>query len=369
MIYGLLPIYLVRVLHVSVEVVGLIEGMANAATSVAKIASGAGSDWLGRRKPIVFIGYVFSALNKLMFPLGGVAMILAARIIDRVGKGIRDAPRDALLTDVTSPEFRGAGFGLRLAFYTIGFVVGPITATMIMSLSHDDFQLVFWLAIIPAMAAAVIAIVALHEIPQQVDTTARMKVLRRDIRHIPASFWWLVAIASMLSLARFSHAFLALAAHESSVSAALTPIVLVVMHLAYACGAYPFGVLSDRLDRRLQLLFGVAVLILAAVCLAAGRSYAMVLSGAALWGLQLAVTQGLLSASIADAAPPNLRGTAFGVYELAIGSAAFLSSIGAGILWGIGGPSLAYSGSAGIAVLAALLLCFVSTSRCFARPV
>lgn len=363
MIYGLLPIYLVRVLHVPVELIGLVEGVANAATSVAKIASGAGSDWLGRRKPIVVIGYAFSAINKLMFPLGGSVMILAARVIDRVGKGVRDAPRDALMADVTPPEIRGSGYGMRLAFYTMGFVTGPIAATIIMSLSHGDFQLVFWFAIAPAVVASIISIVALHEAPPSTDATTRVQIMRRDLRRIPPRFWWFIAIAFLFSLARCSHAFLVLSAHEAGVEASFTPTILMVMHLAYTCGAYPFGVLSDRLNHRMQLLIGAAVLFVAAITLAAGNTYTTVLAGAALWGLQLSVTQGLLSASIADAAPPHLGGTAFGVYELAIGSAGLLSGVGAGVLWGIGGPGLTFSGSAGIAVLATLLLCFASIPR------
>jgi MFS family permease len=361
MVYGLLPLFLVQVLHSSMTSVGLIEGIAEGASSLMKIASGAATDWLGRRKPIVLFGYLVSAVNKLLFPLAeSVTMVLAARVIDRLGKGVRDAPRDAFLADVTPAPVRGSGFGLRLAFYTAGFVVGPVAAMTIMRFSQHDFRLVFWLAVIPAAAAIAVLLVALREPPRTWWTaeTVPLKYLRGNLASLPRAFWWAVAIASLLSMARFSQAFLVLKAFDVGMDPAFVPTTLVVMHLAYACAAYPFGILADRVDRRALLGIGVAVLTCADIVLASASTIPAVLVGAALWGLQLAVTQGLLSATVADAAPRHLRGTAFGLYELAVGLAAFVASAAAGTFWTIGGPALSFGVSTLVASFAGVVLLF-----------
>jgi MFS family permease len=358
MVYGLLPVFLIKVLHTTAASVGFIEGMAEATTSLTKIASGMVSDWLGRRKPIVLIGYTLSAVNKVLFPLAGdAATVLVARIVDRVGKGTRDAPRDAFLTDVTPAPIRGSGFGLRLTFYTAGFVVGPLTAIALMSLSGDDFRLVFWVAVIPALMAIIVLLVALKEPPRHAALPPpRLRIRRSDLASFPPPFWWAIAIASLLSLARFSYAFLVLKAHAIGIDAAFVPMTLVLMHVVYAAAAYPFGVLADHIDRRLQLALGAVVLIAANIVLAGAEGIWLNAFGVALWGLQLAVTQGLLSATVADAAPEHLRGTAFGIYELTIGLATFIASAGAGALWVLGGPGLAFGMSAVISAAAVLLL-------------
>ena len=358
MIYGLLPVYMVRVLGISIASVGVIEGMAEAVNSLIKIVSGTSSDWIGRRKPLVVFGYVLSAIIKTIFPVAGTASaVLAARVIDRLGKGIRDAPRDAFLADLTAKEIRGEGFGLRLALAIAGFVVGPLIAIGLMRLSGDDFRLVFWIALIPAYLSIVVLLVAVKELPFNHDESQRRLLIRRgDIIALPAAFWWVIAIASLLALARFSQAFLVLKAYEIGVDAAFVPVVLVVMHLVFSVTAYPFGVLADHIDRRLQLGIGTIILVGADVVLANASTVWLTALGAALWGLQLGVTQGLLGATIADGAPDRLRGTAFGIYDVAIGVGTFVASAGAGALWMTGGPSIAFSFSACVATAAALML-------------
>jgi MFS family permease len=358
MIYGLLPVFLVRVMGVTMASVGLIEGLAEGATSVAKIASGLASDWIGRRKPLVLLGYGLSAANKVLFPLATAAgVVLAARVIDRIGKGIRDAPRDAFLTDVTPAPVRGSGFGLRLAFYTVGFVLGPLAAMALMAASGDDFRLVFWIALIPAVVAIAIVLFGIKERRRVVGAGApRLRLRPGALARFPGAFWWAVGVASILSLARFSYAFLVLTAHHIGVDPAYVPLMLVVMHLVYAVAAYPFGRLADRTDRRLQLGLGAAVLVGADLVLAGASAFWVAAVGAALWGLQMAITQGLLSASVADAAPEELRGTAFGIYELAVGLATFVASAAAGTLWMLGGPAVTFGASAAVAAMAVLLL-------------
>lgn len=358
MVYGLLPVFLVRVLGATVASVGLIEGIAEAMTSFMKIISGFASDWMGRRKPLVLLGYAVSAINKVMFPLAGdVFTVLVARVIDRGGKGMRDAPRDAFLTDVTPTKIRGSGFGLRLAFYTTGFVIGPLAAIALMKLSGDNFKLVFWIAVIPAFMAIVVVLFGLKEPARKTFATRPFRMPRRaEFARLAGPFWWAIAIASLLSLARFSHAFLVLKAYQVGIDAAFVPIMLVLMHLVYAAAAYPFGVLADHMDRRLQLGIGAAILIGADIVLAVAQVGWISVIGAALWGLQMAVTQGLLLASVGDAAPAELRGTAFGIYDLAVGVATFVASSAAGALWMAGGPELAFGFSGVIAVTAILLL-------------
>lgn len=358
MIYGILPVFLVRVLGASMASVGLIEGLAEATNSLIKIFSGAASDWIGRRKPIVVFGYTLSAVIKTLFPLAGAAStVLVARVIDRLGKGIRDAPRDAFLTDLTAREIRGSGFGLRLALAVAGFVVGPLIAVGLMRLSGDDFRLVFWIALIPAYLSIIVLLVTVKELPSNHDASERLLPIRgSDLAALPASFWWVLVIASLLSLARFSPAFLVLKAHDTGVDAAFVPMMLSVMYLIYSVTAYPFGVLADHFDRRFQLGIGTMILIGADLVLAGASTIWLTAFGAALWGLQLGVTQGLLGAIIADASPDHLRGTAFGIYDVAIGVATFVASTGAGILWMSGGPIAAFGISACVGVIAAFIL-------------
>ena len=358
MIYGLLPVFLVRALGVGIASIGLIEGVAEAGTSFIKIASGAVSDRIGRRKPVVVFGYTLSAITKTIFPLAGtVFAVMTARVIDRIGKGIRDAPRDAFLADLTAQEIRGAGFGLRLALAITGFVVGPLLAVALMKLSGDDFRLVFWIALIPAYLSIIVLLVVVKELPFNHDAEKRRPpISRSDIAALPASFWWVIVIASLLSLARFSQAFLVLKAHGVGVDAAYVPLVLVVMYLVFSIAAYPFGMLADHMDRRLQLAIGTLVLIGADIVLAGASTVWLTALGAALWGLQLGVTQGLLGATVADAAPDRIRGTAFGIYDVAIGAGTFVASAGAGALWAVGGPALAFGASACVAGAAVLML-------------
>jgi MFS family permease len=357
MVYGLLPVFLVRVLGATTASVGLIEGAAEGMMSLTRIFSGLASDWLGRRKPLVLIGYAVSAVNKLMFPLAGaVSTVLAARVIDRMGKGLRDAPRDAFMTDVTPARIRGSGFGLRLAFYTTGYFIGPLVAMSLMAASGDNFRLVFWIAVIPAALAIVVLVFSIKETLPRGFTPRPLCLRRGDFAQFAGQFWWAIAIASLLSLARFSHAFLMLKAYNIGIDAAYVPVMMILMHMVYAIAAYPFGVLADHIDRRLQLIFGASVLIGADLVLASATLAWVAMAGAALWGLQMAITQGLLAASVADVAPVARRGTAFGIYDLAIGAATFVASAAAGALWSAGGPEWAFGFSALIGALAILVL-------------
>ena len=361
MTYGILPVFLVTVLGASVASVGAIEGIAEATTSFVKIFSGYLSDKLGRRKPLVLLGYALSAVNKLAFPLAElVTTVLLARVADRIGKGARDAPRDALLTDIMPSEVRGRGFGLRLALYTIGAVIGPLAAIALMRLSGDDFRLVFWIALIPGLASIVVLTIGVSEpsVPAAGDEHRRPANGLKDLAHLPAALWWAILLTAIIALARFSPAFLVLKAHDVGVDAAFIPAVLVVMYLVYSASAYPFGKLVDRTDRYVQLTAGIMLLAGANLVLAFASTIWLTALGAALWGLQMGMTQGLLATVIGDNAPMNLRGTAFGLFDLAVGVATFAASAGAGLFWTLGGSAVTFAGGAAFALIALVILTF-----------
>lgn len=361
MIHALLPVYMVAVLGTSSLTVGIIEGIAEATASITKVFSGALSDWLGKRKMLAALGYGLAAVTKPIFPLApSIGWLVAARFVDRIGKGIRGAPRDALIADITPPEQRGAGFGLRQSLDTIGAFVGPLLAIALMWATADHFQAVFWIAVIPAFVAVFLIVFAVKEPARPAgQRKVRMPLRRSELRLLTATFWLVVAVATVFTLARFSEAFLILRAQSVGLSLALVPIVLVVMNLAYSLSAYPVGVLADRVSRPMLLAVGLLLLVVADLVLALVPNMAGLLIGVVLWGLHMGFTQGLLATLIADAAPAELRGTAFGVFNLITGIALLVASVVAGFLWDQIGPQATFlAGAAFALVTLAGLLCF-----------
>jgi MFS family permease len=360
MIHSLLPVFLVTVLGASALSVGLIEGIAEATASIAKVFSGVISDWMGRRKPLVLLGYGLAALTKPLFPLAqGVGAVFTARFIDRIGKGIRGAPRDALIADITPPEIRGAAYGLRQALDTVGGFAGPLLAMALMAATQDNFRLVFWVAVAPAIICVLLIIFGVEE-PEAKRSTARAPAQlrsplhRENLRRFDHRFWWLVAFAAVLTCARFSEAFLLLRAENVGLAVTWVPVMLIVMNVMYALSAYPFGKFSDNGGRRRLLIWGIALLIVSDLVLALAGNIWLVGLGAALWGLHMGATQGLLSVLVADAAPADLRGTAFGVFNLVSGLALLAASVLAGSLWAVFGPAMTFYAGAAIASLALL---------------
>jgi len=340
MIHALLPIYMVTVLGTSALSVGIIEGIAEATASITKVFSGALSDWLGKRKLLAALGYGLAAFTKPIFPLAAsIEWLIAARFIDRVGKGIRGAPRDALVADIAPPDLRGASFGLRQSLDTVGAFLGPLFAIGLMWLTADHFQAVFWIAVIPAFLSVGLIVVAVKEPDRPKEQRrVRMPLHRDELRRLGATYWWVVAVAAVFTLARFSEAFLILRAQSIGFSVTVIPVVLVVMSLAYSLSAYPVGVLSDRVNRTTLLAIGLALLLGADLALAFASDIVWVGVGVVLWGLHMGFTQGLLTTLIAESAPPELRGTAFGVFNLVTGIALLLASVVAGALWDMTGP-------------------------------
>lgn len=344
MIHSLLPVFLVTVLGAGVLSVGLIEGIADATASVAKVFSGVLSDRIGRRKPLVLLGYGLAALTKPLFPLAtGIGAVLSARFLDRIGKGIRGAPRDALIADITPQEIRGAAYGLRQSMDTVGAFAGPMLAIVLMYATHDNFRLVFWVATVPAVVCVLLIIFGVEE-PESAPHVAhaRLPISRANLQRLPPHFWRIVFFAAVLTLARFSEAFLLLRAQSLGLSVTWVPMVLIVMNVVYAASAYPLGKLSDNGSRHKLLAWGIVFLVVSDLVLAMAGTLWVVVLGAAVWGLHMGATQGLLSALVADAAPADLRGTAFGVFNLASGGALLAASVIAGSLWSLFGPAITF---------------------------
>jgi len=354
MIHALLPIYLVAVLGASALTVGVIEGIAEATALITRVFSGALSDWLGRRKLLAALGYGLAAFTKPVFPLAPSAgWLIAARFVDRIGKGIRGAPRDALVADLSPLHLRGASFGLRQSLDTVGAFLGPLLAMSLMLATADNFTFVFWVAVAPAFLSLLLIVLAVRE-PERPAGLRQIgnPISRAELSLLGSAYWWVVAAAAVFTLARFSEAFLLLKAQSVGLSVALIPAVLVLMNIVYALAAYPAGMLSDRLGRSALLLAGLIVLILADLLLAAAENLPAVALGVAAWGLHMGLTQGLLATLIADTAPTELRGTAFGVFNLICGAAVLAASVIAGTLWDWIGPQGTFLAGAGFAAVA-----------------
>lgn len=354
MVHALLPVFLAGTLGVSALTIGLIEGGAEALVLVTKVFSGYLSDALGRRKPLVLLGYGLAAAVKPLFPLAdSVATVTTARMLDRFGKGIRGAPRDALVSDLAPAEIRGACFGLRQSLDTVGAVLGPLLAVALLWAFANDIRTVLWFAVLPGL----VAVALLLKVPEPADTAeraARLPLSRAGLASLGPAFWRLAALGGLIALARFSEAFLVLRASGNGLPLTFIPLVLVVMSVVYTLSAYPAGRLSDRMSRHGLLAIGMATLVAADIALALAGGYGWLFAGIALWGLHLGLTQGILASLIADVAPVAYRGTAFGVFNLVSGAALLVASGVAGALWDGYGPATTFWAGAAFATLAAL---------------
>ena len=362
MIHALLPLYLVTVLGASTLTVGFIEGVAEATASITKIFSGALSDYLGKRKLLAALGYGLAAFTKPIFPLASsIAWLTAARFIDRMGKGIRGAPRDALIADLTPSELRGNAFGLRQSLDTIGAVLGPLAAIIFMAAFANDFTAVFWIAVVPAFVSLAIIVFVVDE-PQRPpgDRAVHAPLSRAELGRLGTGYWIIVSVAAIFTLARFSEAFLLLRAQSVGLHLAYVPAVMVLMNVTYTLSAWPAGALSDSIGRYGVLSVGFVLLLLADLVLALGNSVFAIMAGVALWGLHMGLTQGLLAALVADTAPAELRGTAFGMFNLVSGVALLAASILAGALWDHAGPSGTFFAGA---LITAIALASLSLAR------
>lgn len=357
MIHSLLPLFMVASLGASSLTIGLIEGAAEATALIVKIFSGVLSDYWGKRKGLALLGYGLGALTKPLFAIAASSgMVLTARLIDRVGKGIRGAPRDALVADITPLEIRGAAFGLRQSLDTVGAFLGPLLAVVLMLLWADDFRAVFWVAVIPGLLAVLVLLVGVREPDRSTNQHRSNPISKQNLLRLSQPYWHVVAIGAVFTLARFSEAFLVLRAQQSGIPTAWVPLVMVAMNIAYAASAYPFGHLSDRVRPTHLLALGLLVLIAADLVLAGSAHWAVILAGVCLWGMHMGMTQGLLAKMVADTAPADLRGTAYGFFNLVSGGAMLIASILAGLLWDKFGSASTFYAGAAFCLLALLAL-------------
>lgn len=358
MIHSLLPLFMVTTLGVSMLTVGVIEGIAEATAAVLKVFSGALSDALGMRKFLMILGYGLAAFTKPIFPLAtSIGWVATARFVDRIGKGIRGAPRDALVADLTPVPLRGAAYGLRQALDSVGALLGPLLAVAFMIWFANDIRAVMWVAVVPAFIAVAVLTIYVREpecAPAPGHAKAPLSLV--DVRRLPQRFWLVVILGAVFTLARFSEAFLVLRAEDVGLALGYVPMVMVVMNVFYAAAAYPAGAAADRFSQHSLLLIGLALLIAADAALAASTGPLTVFAGAALWGLHMAFTQGLLSKLVADTVPAQLRGTGFGIFNLVSGVALLLASVIAGALWSAIGPIATFLAGAGFAAVATVVL-------------
>lgn len=343
LIHSLLPVFLFATLGASAFTIGMIDGLAEATAMVTKVFSGVLSDYWGRRKPLAAFGYGLGAISKPLFALGSSAgTILMARLIDRVGKGIRGAPRDALVADIAPTGLRGAAFGLRQALDTVGAFLGPLLALFLMLLWDNDFRAVFWVAVIPGFMAVALMLLGVKEPDKQQHASRTNPISRDNLCRLPRAYWWVVTVGAVCTLARFSEAFLVLRAQQVGLRLALVPLVLLIMNVAYSLSAYPFGKLSDTMSHDKLLAMGLGVLLVAELVLHRGERLPWVWFGVSLWGVHMGMTQGLLATMVAEAVPADLRGTAYGFFNLVSGVAMLVASALAGILWDRFGAALTF---------------------------
>jgi MFS family permease len=356
LIHSLLPVFMATTLGASMTVIGLIEGVAEATASITKVFSGTISDYLGKRKLLAVLGYGLAAITKPIFPLANtIGWVFGARFIDRIGKGIRGAPRDALVADIAPCDLRGAAYGLRQSLDSVGAFVGPLLAVIFMAWFANDIRTVLWIAVLPAFMAVAILVCAVRE-PEQtaINSGVRSPITLIGIKRLPFRYWLIVLLSAVFTLARFSEAFLVLRAQSVGLGLGYVPMILIVMNAVYAATAYPLGVVADRMHPRTLLIIGLAVLVVANIVLAAAASLLPTFIGAAFWGLHMGLTQGLFAKLVADTAPAELRGTGFGIFNLVGGGALLMASAIAGTLWSIFGASATFLAGAAFATLALL---------------
>lgn len=358
MIHAILPLFLTVGLGASAAIVGVIEGVAEATASIVKVFSGYISDRIGRRKPLMLIGYGLGALSKPFFAIAQAPLtVFTARFADRIGKGIRGAPRDALIADVTEDSFRGRAYGLRQMLDTTGAFVGPLLAIALLAIFSNDMRAVFWFAVIPGVLSVLCVIFGVKDraIPES-EKSSKPPIKLTDLKRLDRAFWSVVAVGVVFMLARFSEAFLVLKANQAGLPLALAPLVFIVMNVVYAAGAYPAGAWADRAPPAKILLWGIAALVTADMILAFAAGVAGAFAGIVLWGVHMALTQGLLAKLVAQHAPADLRGSAFGAFNLATGLAALGASVIAGLIWTVIGSAAVFLTGAAFALAAAAMM-------------
>ena len=360
MIYPLLPLFLSVVLRASATAIGVIEGAAESTAALLKLASGVWSDRVRRRKPLVVAGYALASVARPLVAIAQSAgQVLAIRVSDRVGKGLRTSPRDALIADSVHPSIRGRAFGFQRAADHAGAVVGPLIAFFIMRAEHVPFRRVFWLAAIPGLLAVLVLVFAVRDVPRRRPLASPAG--SRD--RLGGRFWAFLGVLFLFTLGNSSDAFLLLRAAQLGVPAALAPILWAMLHVVKSSSSTPGGALSDRIGRKPLIIGGWAVY--GVVYLLFGRAtqawHAWALF--AVYGVYFGLTEGVQKALVADVVPDEQRGTAFGWYNLALGLGAFPASLIFGEIWDRVGAPAAFTFGAMLALVSAVAISIVAPGR------
>lgn len=359
MVHCLLPLFMTTVLGASALTIGVIEGLAESTALIVKIFSGALSDYLGKRKSLALVGYALSAATKPIFAIAsGVGIVFSARLVDRIGKGIRGAPRDALVAEMTPPHIRGAAFGLRQSLDTVGAFVGPLLAVGLMWLWADNFRAVFWVAVIPGVMAVLLLGFGIQEPARPVQEKKLNPITRDNLKKLSASYWWVVGVGALFTLARFSEAFLVLRAQQTGMAMAWIPLIMVAMNLIYAATAYPFGKVSDRMSPLKIMVASLFVLMTANLLMASSRHWSVLIPGVALWGIHMGMSQGLMAKLVADTAPTMMLGTAYGIFNLVCGLSMLMASVIAGLVWDLLGAEFTFYYGTLFCLLTLTAICF-----------
>ncbi len=361
-IFSLSPLYLTSVLGISMISLGILEGAVEASSWFTRIFAGVFSDYFHRRKPFLFAAYSLAASSRLIFPLvPSAGWIFFARFVDRVSNGIQATPREALIGDVAPIDLKGACYGLRQTLGMFGSFAGAFMLMFLMHWSNANFELAFWAAVIPPFFALLILAKFVRDpIALKIKNKPARKIFHLPhISDLTFNYWRVVIIASIFMLSNYSGAFMILQATNAGLSTCEVPLVMVIQNIMAFASAFPAGWLSDRIGRRILLGVGFSITVGANLLLACTTTKLCVLGGVALWGLQLGINQSLLVAKVADTAPEELRGTAFGLYYFSIGVALFISNYVAGWLSTKYGSEMIFYVSAGVAAFAVACVTFI----------
>ncbi len=356
MIHALLPLFMAGTLGASAIWIGLVEGIGEGTALIAKVFSGVVADRFGHKKRLVFAGYFLGVISKPVFALAGsMPVVLAARFFDRIGKGLRGAPRDAIVADVTDESIRGAAYGLRQSLDAAGAFVGPLLATLLLLLWTEDLRSIFWIALIPG--AACLALILFGVEDNVTPTVNTKRIAWKDLKSVMTpAFVQLVILGTLFSLARFSNAFIVLRAAAIGIEHAWIPMAVVLMNITFSLSSYPFGKLADKLNPMKLLALGMVLLALANLLFAYAENYRILAAGIVLFGMHLGATQGIFSTIISEIAPSEVRATAFGIFNFFSGLALLASGLVAGSLWEYMGAQYCFGGGVVFALITLSLI-------------
>lgn len=363
-VFTLSPLFMTQVLGASIFAVGILEGILEVITLLARIFSGIISDYIHKRKSIIVVGYIFALISRPFLALATrMEDVFLGRAFDRIGNGLDATPRDALVGDLAPPQIKGACYGLRESLSRAGSFAGALLVMALLWLTEGNFSLVFWIGSIPTVLALMVLVIFVKDSPNQQaqhkKPTHKFKL--KDLKKLPLPFWLILLLSGLFMLSNFSGAFLILRAEQTGLDLHLTSLVMIIQNLATAGTAYPVGYLSDKMGRRSMMGVGIVLIVCSDLLLAWGGSLYTILGGVLLWGAEIGITQSILAVFLADTCPQDLRGTGFGLFHFINGCCLLLANVFAGWIWHDVNPSAMFLASAVMASCSAFVLPFIHT--------